>query len=175
MARWPAEDHFFPAAFTTMVPLMVFPCTLQWYLNSPSFSNLGQPDKTAEAGKPDLREMGPPALRPGFFRPGPGAWICGTHLVTLPRGRREFLDRTGGRAVRGRAAGAGARAPRPWRSGELARWVAGGPWILGTYGVGRVRRRAGAAWRTRCRAWPARRPGTSPPPPRIPSENVPGP
>src|SRR5262249_40309121 len=74
-----------------------------------------------------------------------------------------------------RAAGAGGQAPRPWRSGELARWVAVGPFTLGTYGVGRVRHRAGAAWRTRSRAWPARRHGTSPTPPRIPSENVPCP
>src|SRR5262249_35041889 len=73
----------------------------------------------------------------------------------------------------GRCAG-GPRAPGRWRSGELARWAAGGPWILGTYGVGRVRHRAGRAWRTRCRAGPARRHGTSPTPPRIPSEKVPG-
>src|SRR4029077_12918704 len=39
MARWPAGNQFFWTAFTTMVPLMCLPWTLQWYLNSPSFPN----------------------------------------------------------------------------------------------------------------------------------------
>src|SRR4051812_7438869 len=33
------EGHF-SDAFTTMTPLIDFPWTLQWYLNSPSFSNV---------------------------------------------------------------------------------------------------------------------------------------
>src|SRR6266550_7301666 len=33
-------SNHFSAALTTMVPLIVRPWTLQWYLNSPSLSNL---------------------------------------------------------------------------------------------------------------------------------------
>src|SRR3954453_20900431 len=39
VARRPGRNQFFWTVLTTTIPLMLFPWTLQWYLNSPSFSN----------------------------------------------------------------------------------------------------------------------------------------
>ena len=40
----PLLYQFVPTGFTTIVPLIDLPWTLQWYLNPPSFSNFTGPD-----------------------------------------------------------------------------------------------------------------------------------